>query len=122
MEKEKPLPKVFCLKMALLGEWWCADIASIEEEILKGIAAQCHAPVNDPALIKDRLYGGFRCENSERRHIWLNAGAYTYINPEANGPRNLEDRLEDWNMLLNGNTNKDDGFIGGGPFCEDAPI
>ncbi len=120
-QKSKIEKAAIMTNWSLLTEWFCIDTEKSEEEILADIMADNHLPTKDPALVKDRCFGGFRCRDyPHRRHVHLNAGAYTYIG--SNSPYGSEERLMDWNVLLNENTDAEEGFIGGGPFCDDAPV
>ena len=112
------------VRWTLLGEWWCAPLTATEDEVAAAVLAKFQAPGITPALIKDRCYGGFRCEKPENRHFCFNAGAYTYTG-SSQRPLTEEDRAEIWRQLIEPNAKRDgdgdNGFIGGGVFSADAP-
>lgn len=113
-------PKIQMVRWALLSEWWCAPIDADENEIAKLVAEMSQVGLvvkGNLELIKDRLYGGFKCEEADKRHIFFATGNYTYLG--TNSAVEAADREQDWARLLeNGNSNN---FIGGGPFTQDAP-
>ncbi len=121
MSEQKGLPEgkvVRAGRWGLLGCWYCVPVDLSEDEIVKQLLDGVGAPVTDPALIKDRCYGGFFCEREDRRHVYFNAGQYTYVNPENNKPLDRMDRARSWAKLLEQNPGQ---FLGDGPFTADSP-
>ena len=120
-DTEPPGDAVVRVNWGLLGEWWCADINTTEEEILAAIQQRFSLDIGQE-LIRDRLYGGFKCTFSNRRHIHFSTGQYTYLG--TNRPLDPADRLEKWKELLDSSIEhlEDGGFIGGPWFCKDAPV
>lgn len=101
-------------RWGLLGEWWCVAPEATEEDCLTAIMAETISPVSDPALVRDRLYGGFHCqEEPGRRHVYFCTGQYTYLNPEENRPLDEEERRKVWKDLCEAN-----GEPGTGLFTE----
>jgi hypothetical protein len=99
----------------LLGAWICVPIDVDEDEAVE--FAKSVAALQFPShLVRDRLYGGFRCDHPDKRHVYVASGQYTYLG--TNSPLSKEDRLDMWRELLENNP---DDFLGGGPFCDDAP-
>lgn len=118
---ESPIQRV---GWSLLLEWWCVPVGASEDDVLDAIGNEFSWSDGSRVpniLLRDRLYGGFRCECAERRHVAFNTGAYTYTNPHLNTPQTVDERLEDWRKLMAENTADENRYIGGGPFCEDAP-
>jgi len=100
---------------ALLGEWWCAPADMSEDDCIKAIAAATTAPVSDPELIRDRLYGGFGCAtDAARRHFHFATGQYTYLG--ENFPLSDDERRDHWKQLILIN-----GEPGNGPFTHAGP-
>jgi len=99
----------------LLGCWICVPLDASNEEIIE--AAKSYAMIDfSDELIADRLYGGFGCENPDKRHIFISAGQFTYT---GNNSRLISsDRINKWVELIEMN---EDNFKGDGPFTEDAP-
>jgi hypothetical protein len=69
------------------------------------------------AYIEDRLYGGFKCEDAERRHVYFAVAEYGFIAAErgefwANHP---ETRLNTREKLFSDNLAT---YVGDGPFTE----
>lgn len=114
------------LSWKLLNEWWCVPVSADEETALRKIAKTFQIGLivkdlvvkGDLSLIRDRLYGGFRCEDPARRHVCFITGQYTYV--WENVPLTAEQRREMWEQLF-AEQMPPDGFIGGGFFTEDAP-
>ena len=108
---------MYRVKFGLLGEWWCADASASEDECLVEFYKASIAPVSNPDLIRDRMFGGFHCqEDSRRRHVYHSVGSYTYINPEENVPLSEEERASKWKELIEAN-----GEPGNGPFTAAGP-
>lgn len=102
----------------LLATWLCAPLDADEEEIVKMCAEHGTGPTSNLALVRDRLYGGFKCEDPEKRHVCFATGQYTYLG--QNSALTDEDRQRHWEDLIE--QSKDTGgFIGGGAFTSDAP-
>jgi hypothetical protein len=103
----------------LLSEWWCVPVGAEPDEVIDAILKEVILPINgDRSLVVDRLFGGFRCENEERRHACLLTGSYCYADDVTNTPLSAAERQERWGKLLEKSTGEN-GFVGGGPFCED---
>jgi hypothetical protein len=110
---------------SLLSEWWCvpADMTEPEQDaFLRELARQVMTPNVIPiCLVRDRLFGGFRCAESGRIHVGFLTGCYTYTNPELNEPMGEAYRAEKWAELLAENTG-DHRWMGHvGPFTQGAP-
>lgn len=106
------------LGWALLSEWWCVPVGANEEKVLEKIAKVSQIGLvvkGDLSLIKDRLYGGFKCEEENKRHVFFATGNYTYLG--ENSEAEPSHRQEDWKKLLTAGN----GFVGGGLFTEDVP-
>lgn len=102
-------------KFGLLGCWLCIPLDADKKEVVK--CAKDRAALSfDEDLIKDRLYGGFKCSDPNKRHVFISAGQFTYLG--KNRKLEPQDRFEQWYKLLKENP---DHFIGGGLFSEDAP-
>lgn len=117
--KADDLPDVLGAAWSLLGQWFCVRASTPEEPCLALIveALGVSVPVRDPALIRDRLYGGFACEDyPDRRHVYMNTGAYTYTRPELNKPLTEDERRATWKDLIEAN-----GEPGNGPFTNAGP-
>ena len=104
--------------LALLGEWWCVPEDCAPQALIDVIVQKSAAPTSDPVLIKDRLYGGFTCDDPHKRHVYHCLGEYTYLG--INVPLTAGDRQSTWEEILEANA--DEPFSGGGPFTEDAPV
>lgn len=120
--------KVYIIQQALLGGWFCIPDDMPEDTALTKIislvnereALLLEIPVSDPELVRDRLFGGFKCaEDENRRHVYFALGCYTFINSEKNTPLSAENRKEIWDTL----TAKEhkNNFCGGTNFTKDAP-
>ena len=111
------------LSWKLLNEWWCVPVNADQDTILRKIAdtsQEISLIINgDLKLIRDRLYGGFRCEDQTRRHVCFSTGQYAYLG--GNVLLNTEERRKQWEELLAENA-LPNGYIGGGLFTEDAPV
>lgn len=106
------------LNFGLLNEWYCVSKDASEDSVAKSI--RLAAPPGIPLdLVKDRLFGGFKCDKADRRHVNFECGHYTYTQPEANTPMCVDERHTIWKRLLD--PHDENNFIGGGPFCADAP-
>lgn len=104
----------------LLGCWMCVPLDADKNEIIS--AAKDYACLDfDDFLVADRLYGGFGCEDPNKRHIYISAGQFTYLG--QNDVLTKEDRENQWNRLIKENKNTKEArlFIGDGPFTEDIP-
>jgi hypothetical protein len=116
--------KVLLINQTIFGGWFCIDKDLPEDEALTQIVdilqngnTILEMPVQDKELVRDRLFGGFRCaEDNNRRHIYFALGNYTFCHPEMNRAHTQQDRDEDWTDLWN--HSKPEDFIAGGPFCE----
>jgi len=114
--------KIQRIQWSLLSEWWCAPVDADPVEIAQLIIKETQPPTLGLIdLVTDRLYGGFGCALSPNcRHIMFNTGAYTYLKPERNTALAPEERAETWRTIIEASKGKG-RFIGGGPFCDDAP-
>lgn len=109
------------VKWALLNEWWCAPLSATEDDIVSEIMEHFQAPGATRELVKDRLFGGFKCEHEGNRHVCFSTGHYTYTG-EGQSPMEPSVRAELWQKLIAENdASGNGGFIGGGPFTGDAP-
>lgn len=90
---------------------------STPDKLINLILAHSPTPENEPALVRDRLYGGFPCEHPDKRHVCYNTMQYTYLG--TNIPLTPQERQEAWQVLLEANA--DSLFLGDGPFTADAP-
>lgn len=115
---EPPKGKVVLGRWSLLVIMYCVPLDLTEDEILDQLSDSIEAPVSERALIRDRFYGGFKCEFADRRHVFFNAGQYTFLNPGANTPLDADDRAGFWKQLVDENR---DTYLGDGPFTQDAP-
>lgn len=112
------MDKVILHTQGLLGEWWCVDASLNEQEVIDAVAEK-YGP-RQPVMA-DRFYGGFRCGDRDRCHVYHETGAYSYLS--ENVPVTDVSRQRTWHNLIEHNRQDGrDGFIGGGPFCSDAPI
>lgn len=110
-------PKVFCVNLGPLGEWWCVPADGDEEWCLRAIHKKA---VGGPLglhidLVRDRLYGGFGCNEPGRRHVYYATGQYTYLG--ENFRLTDEERAEQWKRLIETN-----GEPGAGPFTHAGPV
>jgi hypothetical protein len=114
--------KAVLVSWKLFGQWWCLPVDQTPEEkatFLTGLQhnlgddfAQC--PL---AFIEDRLYGGFKCEDANRRHVYFAVAEYSFLQA-AEGDfwaNHAERRFQTREKLVNNNL---DTFIGDGPFTE----
>ena len=114
MEIESQVHKV---SFGLLGGWICIPRDLDDEDFIAKEAAR-HMALDFPIeLIKDRLYGGFLCDDEDRVHVYVAAGQFTYLG--CNDKLDKQDRLKVWTDLIG--ANPPEHFIGIGPFCSDAP-
>jgi len=109
---------------SLLMEWWCVPVdmthgeedrflEKMQNKVLGKDFARC--PL---AFIRDRLYGGFPCSDSEsRRHVAFSTGQFSFIQAEHGDywPLVASDRAGEWDKLRGQNE-----WIGQGPFVNDA--
>jgi hypothetical protein len=126
--------KVYCCNQSLLGAWFCIDERVPEEENFKKIFEKIHSSnsiLETPGgieLLKDRLYGGFRCAQDEnRRHVYFNLSQYSFTQPDANVHLTLEERTSWFNRMMEEPLNdpkgtKDGRFIGGKQFMEGCEV
>ena len=114
---------------SLCMEWHCVpeDMTEAEEWVFLDARQEklkaCDVEISR-VLIRDRLYGGFACDEPGRIHVAFNTGQYTYCNPELNKPVSPEWRAEAWAELIAENAkNPANASWRGkvGPFTEDAP-
>lgn len=123
METQLAKNEVILAAQSLLAGVFCVDKDIAEDEALDKIVAilrngrtLLEMPVRDKELVRDRLFGGFRCGGDEnRRHIYFALGHYTFLNRENNRPMGEAERAEVWHELRHENP---DTFLGDGPFCE----
>ena len=74
--------KFYMVKWSLLVEWWHAAPGTTEDEILDLFADRIYQLGTTRKQFAQRLYGGFICPNPEGgTHIYLDAGAFTYLGP-----------------------------------------
>jgi hypothetical protein len=117
--------KAYVVQAGLLGGWFCIDETVSESENLDKIydlLKECKTMLELPMgatkeTLKDRLFGGFKCNESEtRRHVYFALGHYSFLNPEVNSRKLTdEERQETWKALSEaGNT-----FLGGNCFTYD---
>lgn len=103
------------VRLGVLGAWFCFDVRGTEEDAIAYLRENSGCPVSEPALIKDRLYGGFHCGDSpHRRHVYFDLGAYTYLG--ENSPLDVEDRAARWMEIREANPEWD----GEGLFASDG--
>ena len=118
----KTEPRCYRSQWGLLGEWWCvaADLSVDEQERMAEMIRTELQLGNCPLdYVHDRLFGGFPCANSdERRHVYLNSGAYSYIAASEGGSQTPNGRRGDtWEELLDANVGQN-AYVGGGPWTE----
>ena len=112
--------EVYVLRQSLLGGWFCIYDKSSEDEVLDKIIeilpkTLIQPPVIDKELIRDRLFGGFICnDDKNRRHVYFALGYYTFLNPEKNVPLLDIEREEIWRDLKSGGNI----FLGGNNFLK----
>lgn len=111
------------IRMGLVCEWYCVpeDMTQPEQEAF--IVALIERTGRDQMaldaeIVRDRLYGGFGCEKSDRRHVCYATGQYTYLGP--NRRVTPEERAEAWNSCFVATPPEHRGD-GKGPFTEDRP-
>lgn len=117
IKAEKEL--VVIAKQSIGSVWLCIDADLDENEALGLIVAALNGrdcivspPISDPALVRDRLYGGWRCsEDPNRRHVYFCGLCYRWGVPEENRPATAEDRRRVWRRLFEANSGDD--WIGG---------
>ena len=108
----------FPIRIALLGQWWCARADADEDACLALIAEHAPIPAVRRDLVRDRCFGGFECkQDPKRRHVYLASGHYTYLHPEANGPLDEATRANVWRELIEAN-----GEPGNGPFTSAGSV
>ena len=117
--------KIYPSSWSLLSQWFCIPVDATPAEISEAIQMSKGSLgtwfENCPdEYITDRFYGGFPCEDPNRRHILFDTGAYSYIAAGegqfwANTP---EDRQEKWEELLAEFSEK---WTRTGPWTDDAP-
>jgi len=115
--------EIYCVSQGLLGAWLCVPVSMSEDAALAGIIEKlhgsiCEPPTWNPELIRDRLYGGFGCSESDRRHVYFSEGQYTFLG--ENGPLDASERANQWQVLIEKNCDGA-GHRGDGPFTSDAP-
>lgn len=108
--------KIVCFCWRLLNEWWCANDDLTEDEIVEAISKHTLIDATNDQ-IKQRLFGGFKCEESNRSHIFHDTGAYTYTQPNWDVDDDYRQRI--WETLLEGNPA--DQIIDKGYFIQDRP-
>ena len=109
----------------LLSQWYCVPVDATTDEQAKMIndikADMMFAGCPDEYII-DRLYGGFTCEMSERRHVFFAAGEYSFIAAHNEGrywANSAASRQDTWERLLKDNADQAPPLDG--PFTADAP-
>lgn len=124
-KKKEKLEKgqIYLISQALLGGWFCAEKDMEEDDVALRLSkligehnTMLEVPTSDIALFKDRLFGGFHCNNENRSHIYYALGHYTFRDGEEQTPLAPETRKEIWLELMKRNQ-----WTGGGPFCKDKP-
>ena len=110
-------PEIQRASWSLLAEWWCVPKDSPPDQLIAVILMHSAIPVSDPALVRDRLYGGFACEDPRKRHVCYYTGQYTYLGD--NVPLTPQERQDGWHELLE--ENAEQSRPGDGPFTDDVP-
>jgi hypothetical protein len=112
-----PEPRIQKVVWSPLSAWICVPFDATDAECAEAARCMAACPMTVPdALVVDRLYGGFKCGNSDdRRHVFVASGEYTYFG--VNEPNGAEQRAETWRELIA----RDNHYVGGGPFTADAP-
>lgn len=93
-------PKAFLSQSGLLGAWMCIANDATDQEVVEA-ASRSGIPEVPDAWVIDRLYGGFKCSEPDRQHVYIGLGEYTYT--RLNGPNDAETRLGTWKTLIRGN-------------------
>ncbi len=99
----------------LFGCWLCVPVNADKNEVIKSAKERGSIDFDD-RLVEQRLYGGFKCTHENKRHVYIATGQFTYLG--TNTDLSPEDRKDQWEELMHHNS---DSYIGGGPFCDDAP-
>jgi len=91
-------PRIYLIDIRLMSEWYCVADDVTEEEFLSWYFGGKNKTAPDNAtkgMVAGRMYGGFLCgDNPNRRHLFHNAGAYTYTG--YNRLAEKQDRLDFW--------------------------
>lgn len=106
-----PHPHARLVGCGLLDAWICAEPDATEDEVVA--AARDAGPPEDlpDELIRDRLFGGYRCERDpEARHIFFALGCYTYVGGNIPMP---PDRIPEIRAEIGAE------YIGGGLFTKE---
>lgn len=117
---DDPTPRILCTSAGLLGSWWCVPLDATAEEIAEVISTSSGEAAYSVEQVPSRLFGGFRCQDGGRRHVYHAGGHYTFLSPGANTPMDAGARSCLYVELIAAQR-EDSGFVGGGPCCEDAP-
>ena len=116
--------EIIMARWALLGQWWCIRVdATAEEqaELIRRIKENMQFERCPDEWVADRLYGGFRCDHKDRRHVYFAAGEYSHIEAGNNHfwANDAEHRQDTWVTLLE-HDNAGNALLDG-PFTSDAP-
>jgi len=110
---------------SLFSQWYCipADLTDQERvAFLEGARDSLRFDGCPLAFIEDRMFGGFRCDEPNRRHVCFATGHYSYLAAGEGRfwPLDPNDRSRVWEQLLAANEGEQvpDPL---GPFCEDRP-
>src|SRR5690242_17407540 len=93
------------VRNGVLCEWWCVPVNVDESDVLQALSASGEFPVHDAELVPDRRFDGFYCENSNRRHVAIRVGQYTFVQPNQNAPLSDAERLVLWRELMTESVN-----------------
>ena len=111
---------------ALFGQWWCVPVDMTQEEqarmvckIKEDLGSDFAACPNE--YIGDRLYGGFPCNETSRRHVYWAGMQYSYLAAEQGRywPNDPDGRADQWAELIEYNGDQSPPLDG--PFTTDAP-
>ena len=122
---ELEVGRAYVVQAGLLGGWFCIDETISESEnldkiydLLRSGKTILELPVGaTKETLEDRLFGGFKCNESEtRRHVYFALGCYSFLNPHANSIKlSEEERQETWNAL----SKAENTFLNGNCFTHD---
>ena len=109
-------------RWALLGQWWCVPVDQTPEEgatFLEQVRETLGEDFKQCPLkyIEDRLYGGFKCDEMYRRHVYFAVGEYSFLDAAIGKfwANHTARRLETRSTLRDNNLAS---YIGDGPFTE----
>jgi len=104
---------------SILGLWLCvpnSDAVEIRVEVIRLVRTIGIPEGLTIDMICDRLYGGFACEDKSKRHVYFNAGQFSYLRPNYRLFPAV--RAACFAELIAANK---DNYIGDGPFSDGAP-